>query len=254
MATNLIEMTIKSLLLIVTILVLSNSTFGQYDSKGKDEATRFRPGFMWYYHGIGQTKDKRMRKYDRLVFDITYNDWTGDLKSFKAKPTSIGLGTNFIFDVPLTDGNTVSFGWGFNHHWTHIRHDETFFHNLTEKSTEFSNSQVEGRTSLNFHQLSVPLELRFHKEAWKHFKVHVGGKIGWQFAFNETTRLTNSEGKTIIKDYNFQDKNPLQYSAHLRLGLRNYAFFGEYNFSKLFTNSKSTQLNVLRLGVSISLF
>jgi Outer membrane protein beta-barrel domain len=242
--------------LLMTVLCLVTPFFyGQYDSKGSKETSRFRPGIMWHYTGLNPARLEKVRKYDRLIFDITYNDWTGDLKSFGVKPTSIGLGTNFIFDVPLTKGNTVSFGWGFNHHVTHIRHDNTFFINLANKSTEYTFLQSASKSSLNFHQLSIPLELRFRKESWRHLKLHLGGKIGYVFAMHETSRLENPNGKkTIIKDYNFSDNNPLQYSAHLRFGLRNYALYGEYNFSKLFTNTQSTQLVIFRLGLSISLY
>lgn len=230
------------------------SLSAQYDSKGPNETSRFKPGLFWHFTGINPAQIEKVHKYDRLVFDVTYNTWAGDLKPFKTKPTSIGFGTNFMFDVPLTKGNTVSFGWGFNHHWTHIRHDETFFNNLTLQSTEYSISPYDSKSALNFHQISIPLEMRFHKESWKHFKLHLGGKIGYLFGMNEHERLDNPNGKTTIKSYNFQDERHLQYSAHVRLGIRNYALFGEYNLASLFTNSNSTQLNVLRLGLSISLF
>ncbi len=245
----------KNIILFLTSCLLTIFSNGQYDSKGPNETSRFRPGIMWHYTGINPAKLEKVHKYDRLIFDITYNDWAGDVKPFEVKPSSIGFGTNIMFDVPLKKGNTVSFGWGFNHHWTHIRHDNTFFVNLATKSTEYTVQSTPFKSSLNFHQVSIPLEMRFHKESWRHFKVHVGGKIGYLFGMNENTRLENPSGKkTVIKEYNFQDNNPLQYSAHIRLGLRNYALFGEYNFSPLFTNSKSTQVNVFRLGLSISLF
>lgn len=246
---------IKSILFFALFSLTSSTLHAQYDSKGEYETSRFRPGLFWYFTGLFPAKDEKVRKYDRLFFDISYNDWTGDLKPFGVKPSSIGFGTNLLFDVPLTKGNTVSFGWGFNHHWTHIRHDNTFFHNLTAKTTEYTELTQNIKSALNFHQISIPLELRFHKESWRHFKFHVGGKLGYAFGFHENTHLNNpGKGKTVIKDFNFQDSNPLQYSAHVRLGIRNYAVFGEYHFSPLFTEAKSTQLNILRFGISLSLF
>ncbi len=244
----------KLQIIFLFIVLISMNTNAQYDSKGPNETSRFRPGIMWHYTGINPARTEKVRKYDRLIFDLTYNNWMGDLKPFKVNPSSIGLGTNLLFDYPLKKGNTLSLGWGFNHQWTHIRHDETFYHDFTNESTVYSISPVVSRTSLNFHQISIPLEIRFHKESWKHLKIHMGGKVGYLFALHEVTRLDNPNGKTIIKDYNFQDPNHLQYSAHIRLGIRNYALFGEYHFSPLFTNSKSTQLNLFRLGLSISLF
>lgn len=245
----------KTLLLLLGFISFTTIVFGQYKSKTDDGVSRFRPGIFWHYTGLNPAKTEKVHKYDRLVFDVTYNDWVGDVDPFKIKPTSIGLGTNLIFDVPLSKGNTVSFGWGFNHHWTHIRHDQTFYNNLVKESTEYSVPPYEAKKSaLNFHQISIPLEIRFHKEEWKHVKFHLGGKVGYLFGMNENEQLENPDGKTIIKSYNFQDINPLQYSVHFRFGTRNFALFGEYNFSKLFSNSASTQLNVIRIGLSVSLF
>lgn len=229
-------------------------THAQYDSQGDHETSRFKPGLFWYYTGLNPAKIGKVRKYDRLIFDITYNDWMGDLKPFQVKPTSIGLGTNLMFDVPFTPGSTVSIGWGLNYHWSHIRHDETFFNNLQLSATEFSVSPLTTRSALNFHQLSIPLEIRLRKNSWKHLKLHIGGKLGYLFGMNEKERFDNPNGKTVIKSYNFQDTKPMQYSAHLRLGFRNYALFTEYHFSTLFSNANSTQLKVLRFGISISLF
>jgi hypothetical protein len=242
-------------LFIGTILLFSSLTsFGQYDSKGENEVSRFRPGTMWFFTGMRPAKIEKTRKYDRLIFDVLYNDWTGDLKPFNVKSTSIGFGASLMFDVPLTKGNTVAFGWGLNYNRTHITHDNTFFTDLANTWTKCAESPVNVKSSLNYNQFSIPLELRFRKENWRHFKIHIGGKIGYITGLNENTLLKDETGKTKIKDYHFPDVNNLQYSAHVRVGLRNFALFGEYNFAPLFSNSASTQLNVLRVGLSFSLF
>ncbi|MGJ8661250.1 MAG: outer membrane beta-barrel protein [Bacteroidota bacterium] len=243
----------KLSILLITFF-FSLTAFSQYDGEGEDEASRFRPGGGWFYTGIRPGKTDRPRKYDRLIFDILYNDWAGDLKPFQVKPTSIGFGVNLMFDVPLPKKNTVSFGWGFNYNRTRIQHNNTLFTNIKDGWTKYVESPVDVKTSLNYNQFSIPLEIRFRKESWKHLKVHLGGKIGYLTNMNEKTRLKDESGKTKIKDYHFPDVNNLQYSAHIRFGLRNYALFGEYNFAPLFSNSMSTQINVLRLGLSISLF
>lgn len=236
------------------LLFFSSAALGQYDSQGDNEISRFRPGAFWFFTGIRPAKMEKVRKYDRLIFDITYNDWTGDLKPFQVKPTSIGFGANLLFDVPLTKGNTISIGWGLNYHRTHLQHNNTFFTNIKDNWTQYAISPVNGKGSLNFNQFSIPLEIRFRKESWKHFKIHAGGKIGYITNIHEKNILEDGSGRTVIKDYHFPDINKLQYSAHVRFGLRNYALFGEYNFSKLFSNSASTQLNIFRFGISISLY
>lgn len=242
--------------ILISILLLSFSSysFGQYDGKGKDEISRFRPGTFWFFNGLRPGKKTNSRKYDRLIFDVFYNDWTGDLKPFQVKPSSIGFSTNFMFDVPLTTGNTVAFGWGINHTFSHIRHDNTLFTNQKESWTQYTISPLKTKSSFNYNQFSIPLEIRFRNESWKHFKLHVGGKVGYVVSANEKTILKSDNGKTTIKDSHFPDLNQLQYSAHIRFGLRNIAFFGEYNFAPLFSDAQSTKLSVFRMGLSISLF
>lgn len=236
------------------LLLFATTATAQYDSKGEKEISRFRPGTFWFFTGTRPAKLDKVRKYDRLIFDITYNDWKGDLKPFQVKPTSIGFGTNLLFDVPLTIGNTISLGWGLNYQRIHVQHNNTFFTNLKDGWTQYAISPVTGKASFNYNQFSIPLEIRFRKESWKHFKLHVGGKIGYITNGYQKNILDDGSGRTVIKDYHFPDINKLQYSAHLRFGVRNYALFGEYNFSQLFSNAASTQLNIFRLGLSISLF
>jgi hypothetical protein len=249
-----IQCQIMKLLISFFLLTISFNSFGQYDSKGNDEVSRFRPGTFWYFNGLRPGKKERARKYDRLIFDVFYNDWTGELKPFNVHPTSIGFSTNLMFDVPITKGNTIAFAWGLNYTLSHIRHDNTLFTNQKDELTVYKTSPINLQSSFNYNQFSIPLELRFRNESWKHFKVHFGGKIGYLAKATEKSVLSDEWGKTVIKDSRFPDLNPLQYSAHIRIGIRNIALFGEYNFSTLFKNEKSTQLNVIRMGLSISLF
>ena len=58
---------------------------GQYDGVGGNEISRFRPGTMWFMTGFRPAIPEKVRKYDRLVFDITYNDWLGDRDPFKVR-------------------------------------------------------------------------------------------------------------------------------------------------------------------------
>jgi hypothetical protein len=236
------------------LLLFSTTATAQYDSQGDKEISRFRPGVFWFFTGTRPTKTEKIRKYDRLIFDITYNDWAGDLKPFQGKSTSVGFGANLLFDVPFKKDNTVSMGWGLNYHRTHVQHNNSFFTNLNDNWTQYAISPVDGKGSLNYNQFSIPLEIRFRKESWKHSKIHLGAKIGYITNMNQKNILKDQSGRTVIKDYHFPDINNLQYSAHLRFGLRNYAFFGEYNFAKLFSNPASTRLNIFRFGISISLF
>jgi hypothetical protein len=244
----------NKLIILAFGLSLTLSSQAQYDGQGSDEVSRFRPGAGWFVTGIRPASIEKVRKYDRLIFDICYNDWMGDIKPFQSKPNSIGFGTNLMFDKPLTKGNTISFGYGLGYKRVRISYNNFLNSNFTAKSTTFDSSFAERDRNFIYNTLYIPLEIRFRKESWKHFKVHVGGKVGYAFGEHQKTKQTSANGRTVIKDFQIYDLNHLQYSAHLRLGFRNWALFGEYGFAPIFKSSESTRLNVLRVGLSISLF
>ena len=243
--------------LILLLCFFAFNLSAQYDSQGEDEVSRFRPGFMWFYTGLRPAKLEKVRKYDRLIFDLTYNDWTGDKQPFENHGPSIGLNTNVVFDIPLTKDNTVSIGIGVAHQYINIRHDNKFVINELNKTTIFSKKDsldVFRKSTLSGNSFSIPLEIRFHKASWKHFKLHLGGKIGYQanLLSKQVSKVNNH--RVVQKRYGFPDANKLIYSAHIRIGFRNWALFGSYNFNTLFSSKSSTQLNLIQMGLSISLY
>jgi Outer membrane protein beta-barrel domain len=243
--------------LFIAICCASFLTNAQYDGKGEYESSRFRPGVMWFFSGARPAKKDKPNKYDRLIFDLTYNDWVGDKSPFSNHWASIGLNTNFLFDIPLTKGNTVALGVGVAHQYMNIRHNNNLSINEFARTTTFKlkdSLDLFKKNVLSGNSFSIPIELRFRKESWKHFKFHIGGKIGYQVNLL-SKQVTNEDGhRELHKRYGFPDENKLIYSAHIRLGLRNWALFASYNFNTIFSNSNSTQLNHIQMGLSISLF
>lgn len=244
------------IVIISLMLLVSGKSIAQYSSK-EDLISRFRPGFMWFNTGFRPAVPEKLRKYDRLIFDVTYNTWNGDQKPFKNNWNSIGLNTNIIFDIPITKGNTVSFGTGITHSLFRVQHNNLF---VTDSTNTFINYQLKDSIStfdknyLGGNSFSVPLEFRFRTKGWKHFKVHIGGKVGYQLNMFSKIISTGENGKIFHKSYDFTDINRLIYSAHVRVGIRNWALYGSYNLNALFSNRLSTQLNLFQVGLSISLY
>lgn len=249
----------KPILIIFFFLGVSLNAFSQYDGFGADEISRFRAGSMWFFTGFRPAKSEKDRKYDRLIFDLTYNDWVGDLDPFKNKWNSIGLNTSFMFDIPITKGNTVSFGTGLSHSLFRINSPGIIFapdsnENYTTLQFEISNNNTPPERFLCGNSLSVPLEFRFRSKGWKHFKFHLGAKVGYQLNLYSRTVSDGTNGKVILKDHNFADVQRLIYSAHFRIGIRNWALFGSYNLNGFFSDDNSPELNLVQMGLSISLF
>lgn len=229
----------------------------QYDGKGEDEISRFRPGLMRLYTGLRPGEPDKSNKYDRLIFDVTYNDWMGDRALFENHWASIGLNTNLLFDIPLTKGNKVSLGIGVAHQYVNIRHNNHLLGDEIDKKTiwvEKDSLDVFKKSVFSGNSFSIPIEFRFRNESWRHFKFHIGGKIGYQAnAFSKYVSSINGD-KEVYKHYGFPDLNQLIYSVHARVGVRNWALFASYNLNSLFSNNESVQLNLVQMGVSISLF
>lgn len=237
-------------------ILISISSSAQYNSEGADLISRFKPGAMWFNSGFRPTHSENIHKYDRLIVDLTYNDWNGDLKIFKNKWNSIGFNTSLMFDIPITKGNTMSFGTGLTYSLFRINHDNEFIVDSTNTYTKYtllSTPDYKTRV-LGGNSISIPLELRFRTKGWKHFKFHIGGKIGYQLNMYSKTIWQGDNGRNKLKSHAFPDVDRLLYSAHFRIGVRNWALFGSYNFNTLFSNAKSTNLNLVQIGVSLSLF
>ncbi|OFZ41631.1 MAG: hypothetical protein A3D92_10995 [Bacteroidetes bacterium RIFCSPHIGHO2_02_FULL_44_7] len=226
---------------------------------GREEGkSRFRPGAFWMYTGIRPAKLETPAKYDRLIVDLTYNDWIGDRDLFKNHWASMGVNTNFIFDIPLTKKvNKVSFGIGISHEYTSIRHNAKLVIDNVAKTTTYmpkDSSDLFRRSSLSGHSFSVPIEFRFRTKHWKHFKFHIGGKVGYQVS-SLSKYVSKIDGhKVVNKQHGFPDDSKLIYSAHIRIGVRNWALFASYSFNPLFTSAQSTRLNRVQMGLSLSLF
>ncbi len=247
----------KSKLLLLITALWCFQTSAQYNSEG-ELASRFRPGSMWYLTGYGPAKPEMLHKYDRLIFDVTYNDWTGDRDPFGVHWSSLGFNTNLMFDIPMTKNNVASFGIGICYGLQYLKHNEVLQLDSTLSYTQFSNTfginTNDVRTSFVGNNFSVPIEFRFRTKGWKHFKVHIGGKIGYQASLINKAKVDDGTHKYTLKYKSLPDVNRLTYSAHVRIGLRNWALYGSYNFNTLFKSDQSVQLNVFQFGLSISLF
>jgi hypothetical protein len=247
---------LNKLSVLVVLYLLPLTVLGQYNSKG-DLKSRFRPGVMWYYTGIRPGETEKVRKYDRLIFDVTYNSWNGDLKPFSNEAISLGLNTNLMFDIPLAKGNKVALGIGFAHEFRNVRHDNLFksdststftFYELKDSLSTYSKSFLGGNS------FSIPIELRFRNEGWKHVKFHLGARIGFQAnLFNRSVNKVDGI-KQIDKQIGFPDVNRLTYGIHARLGIRNWALFANYSLNPIFSKAESVQLNFLQFGLSLSLY
>lgn len=227
-------------------------------AQDSDLVSRHRPGMLWYYAGIKAPDLDKVRRYDRLVFDVLYCDWTGkDNKPFKVSPLSIGMNVNGMFDLPLTKFNTVSFGWGFSYGIFRIKMNDFFVRNESTQSTKLTEDidtyGIE-KSIFKVHTVAIPLEIRFRGKNWKHAKLQIGGRIGYNFMATTVLGTKHDGIDYLQKTRGFYDLNPINAQAHIRFGIRNWSLYASYSFLPLFKSSESTQLNTIQMGLSISVF
>ena len=159
---------------IILLILITNLAFSAQSQFNKDTGnkSRFKPGFMWNFTGLRPAEAGKAQKYDRLVFDVIYNDWFGDLKTFKNQWSSIGLNTNMLFDIPLNGSNTISFGTGIRHTLFRTENLANLFSaDPTNTYTVISNapSAVDVKRRLFCgNAIGIPLEMRFRTQNWKH--------------------------------------------------------------------------------------
>lgn len=237
-------------------LVFVLSTMAQYDGRDPQIASRFRPGIMWFNTGWRPAKEGAPRKYDRLMVDITYNDWVNDSSLFLVKPGSIGCNVSGMWDIPLTKGNTVSIGIGVSYRYQRMSYNGYLQRDSLNQATQWMHysdtNQLYDKSIFGSQAIAVPLELRFRSHSWRHVKLHLGGFIGYRTSMY-TKVWTEDENRTT-KDKGFYDDERLFYGVHARLGIRNWAFFGSYTFTELFSAEKSTSLQPIAFGITVSLF
>jgi hypothetical protein len=243
----------------LAIIYIFSFTFlnAQYLEKEKDLISRFRPGIGWFYSGTKPYEEEKLRKYDRLIIDVVYNDWDGDESLLKSPWNSLGFNVSLLFDKIIADHNTFSIGYGLAFSHYNNKTEKEVIRNFDQEFTslqDFDPSAELIRNKYTANYIEIPLEFRFRTKGKQHFKFLIGGKIGYQL--NTFTKQVTEEDNFLIKtkNYSFPDSQRLRYGATVRVGIRNYALFASYHFSTLFRNSESVQLNPIALGISFSLF
>jgi len=210
---------------------------------------------MWFNTGWKPARPGMLHKYDRLMFDITYNDWIGDRKTFKMQGPSMGMNVSWLFEIPLVKNNLVSLAVGPSYGFYHLKHDLPIaYNNDITTFGDLTDQGYFGDRKLVGNQIGIPLELRLRTKGWRHFKIHLGGKIAYQINLFEKARFEQNNELIKEKYKSADDVQRLVYAAHIRLGIRNFALYGSYNFSPFYSNSASTQLHLLQLGLTVSLF
>lgn len=214
----------------------------------------------------------RAKSSDRIVFDLTHDNWIGAPDSVKTNWYSRGFAANLFFDKRLGQSPiSVAIGAGVS--------CQNVFHNSfistdsvgTELKTVFNpipESINYKKNKLATTYLDVPFELRLHtnpKSPSRSFKLAIGAKVG--LLINEHTKykgdnvfgtygITGANPPEVkIKTYNTPNINKFRYGVTARIGYGNINLFGFYSLSPLFQADKAvTTINPFSVGISFNSF
>ena len=241
-------MKLKRGLVLLTLLVFSSI-------RAQDPLliSRHRPGLLWFFDGLRPTKSTDNHKYDRLIIDLTYNDWSGDLKPFQNRWNSIGVNLNFMKDIKFKKTKVFSLGLGLGYGVSSISSQQKFAiqNNIVEFST-IQKSSIYDYSCIKYHRFFIPLELRFSAKNWNRWKFAFGGSFGINAGMNQ--RMIGSDGSKMESTNLGPTASLLNYGFHTRLGYRNFSLFGSYQINSLFDGRGNPDLHLFQLGLSISLF
>ena len=237
--------------LILLFLLLPTLIFSQKEFDTEIESNS-RPGIFYYLTWKTSNKPKP-RKYDRCIFDLYYSGAYSSGNITNRSSLNLGFSANFMNEYVLNKKNTISLGSGLGISSTKVElNSNLVLGNDNSISCFPSESYDYKRNSLNGLNINVPIELRFKTKGWSHYKIHIGGRLGYQVRLRENYFYTDTD-----RNYKNSLKSAaehLTYSVHTRLGIRNYSIYASYNLNPLFKHDDSPKMNWFQLGLSISLF
>lgn len=236
--------------LVISFIFLTFGSAAQ-DQDTPEGRTHYRPGLFWFVNGFNSPKKGQGRKYNRLMVDVLYNDWIGNIDPFQNSWESIGANFYWMSDIQFSRESTASFGVGVCYGFWNIRHNNTISIDPIDQSTRYAPKNATNNyevSSLRGHVFSVPIEFRFRTKGYQHFKVHIGFKFGYQLDLHNRYVYSEYKEKIFLKD-----DNNWVYSTYLRFGIRNFAIYAGYNLNTLLKNNANFNQNHIQMGLTISL-
>jgi hypothetical protein len=198
------------------------SLLGQSEKQSQE-----RPGLFWYYSGLRPFNDIDRKKYDRVIVDLTYNDWIGENGPFQNNWNSIGFSASINKDIQLKSTERVSFGIGFGYAYLNHKTPRVFYLTSFDAVQAAISPPSDSVLSsfLTVHQFYVPLELRLRSIGWKHKKLIIGARLGIQPRMNFSS-YRKFEAEVSYSEVKLRDEyNWFYVSTYVRLGFRNWSLF-----------------------------
>jgi hypothetical protein len=238
-----------------TILMLSASVclFAQEVEEDKTNSEKAK-------EAVAAMKPKSSGSRDRLVVDLTFDQWLHDENGLKLKWHSRGFNTYFMYDIQLGKKKklfSVAPGLGIS--------TSSIFHNaiVSEDTVNGTTFTIDPTITDNYKKnkfgltyVDIPLELRFRSTPNaknKSWKFALGFKAGVLIDSKVKVKQEDANGNMkIYKEKRYSDLNRFRYGATVRFGYGPFNFFGFYSLAKLFDKGMGPDITPISMGISIN--
>lgn len=199
---------------------------------------------------------------DRIVVDLTFDNWFHNVDSLKTKWHSLGFNFYFMYDMIIKKSRfsfAPGLGIGTSHIYNNseiVKTDSTsFFKPVRAEKGGYAIQELKGN-KMTLIYFDVPLELRYRgkpNDKNKAFKVAVGMKLGVLVQNHTKTKFVDSFGdKKKIKDINQKDLLKFRAATTFRIGYGPFNVLASYNLTHLFKKDLGPSVTPFSLGISFN--
>ncbi|MEX0811576.1 MAG: porin family protein [Chitinophagales bacterium] len=211
-----------------------------------------------------QTTINETASRDRVVVELTFDNWFHNVDSLQTKWHSLGFNFHFMYDMIIKKSRfsfAPGIGIGTSHIYNNseiVKTDSTsFFRPIGDGDQKggYTMDELKGN-KLTLVYLDVPLELRYRAKPNnnnKAFKMAIGVKGSVLVQSHTKTRFTDSFGDTKkIKDINQKDLLKFRAAATFRIGYGPFNVLAVYNLTNLFKKDRGPIVTPFSLGISFN--
>lgn len=236
----------KKYFFIAMVFALSTATFAQDD-------------------GYDVEVSSKLKKTDRVIFDIYSDMWQDTPTGISYTPTQRGFGYSSMQDFPLGNSNfSFAIGVGINMHNFYSDGILTTDTNGISEFIPIPKTYTDGTETkdisykinkLTLTYIETPIEFRFRSKGSNTFKVYAGFKFG--MLLQEHTKylgddfISGTDNQIKFKEYKHQNFERFRYGPTIRIGYNMISLFGSYTMTGIFETDKGPGMYPITVGISI---
>lgn len=193
-------------------------------------------------------KNSTIPRHDIVVLDVFYSGWDRPYEGRKPEWPSLGLGVNYMLDMPISKDRKWGIGLGLNYTWSTFRVDGEYQKDSLDQ-TQFIDISDNIKNTIHRHLFSIPLEIRakFPIKNNNLIKVYLGYSLGWQFRTTQVSKINDDKSKDIMKDV-FSE---WQHGPHIRIGYNDVFLFMRYELNDfMYKQISKKPLRTFQIGLS----